>query len=420
MYIKRIRATNFKSFKELDLPLGKLNVIIGANASGKSNLVSFFKLLSDIEKHNLDNAIQLQGGIEYLRNLTLGSDDDFSVSINMTSFPDSDFIFRNDKLMSIQDIEYSFSFKFFKRKRGFNIANDIMKLGCNFYNIEKKVEKKKTQLIKKDNLGYDKIEFYRKNGNIGLIPPSLIELKEDEIIPPIIKGLRFPKNVLLIESPLSFIQPILFDRLFSEIGIYDFDPKLSKESSSIISKSELDSDGKNLALILKNLLENDNSKRMLENLVGDVLPFYDGLEFTKPSDKSLSFKLKEKYYRNHSFPSTLISDGTIHVILLLIALYFESKSIAILEEPERNIHPSLLSNMVSMMKDASRNKQIIITTHNPEIVKHVDIDSLLLVSRDKDGFSKIYKPADISEIQTFLKNDIGVDELYVQNLLEGY
>ena len=76
--------------------------------------------------------------------------------------------------------------------------------------------------------------------------------------------------------------------------------------------------------------------------------------------------------------------------------------------------------MVSMMKDASRNKQIIITTHNPEIVKHVDIDSLLLVSRDKDGFSKIYKPADISEIQTFLKNDIGVDELYVQNLLEGY
>ena len=69
------------------------------------------------------------------------------------------------------------------------------------------------------------------------------------------------------------------------------------------------------------------------------------------------------------------------------------------------------------MKDASKNKQIIVTTHNPEVVKHTDLDDLLLVTRDKDGFSEVYRPAQKKEIKTFLKNDLGIEELYVQNLL---
>jgi AAA15 family ATPase/GTPase len=36
MHIKKIRVTNFKSFKDLEIELGRFNVIIGANASGKS------------------------------------------------------------------------------------------------------------------------------------------------------------------------------------------------------------------------------------------------------------------------------------------------------------------------------------------------------------------------------------------------
>ncbi len=71
-----------------------------------------------------------------------------------------------------------------------------------------------------------------------------------------------------------------------------------------------------------------------------------------------------------------------------------------------------------MMKDASQNKQILVTTHNTEIVKHAGLDNILLVSRDKNGFSKISTPETNEEVQTFLKNEIGIDELYVQGLLE--
>ena len=66
------------------------------------------------------------------------------------------------------------------------------------------------------------------------------------------------------------------------------------------------------------------------------------------------------------------------LIALIIVLYFEDKHIVIIEEPDRYIHPHLISKVIEMMKDASRNKQIIITTHNPEVVKHTDIENILL------------------------------------------
>jgi hypothetical protein len=70
-----------------------------------------------------------------------------------------------------------------------------------------------------------------------------------------------------------------------------------------------------------------------------------------------------------------------------------------------------------MMKDASTNKQIILSTHNPEIVKYAGTEYLNFVSRDSEGFSKIIKAQEIGEIRTFLENEIGIEELYVQNLL---
>jgi len=69
MQIREIKVSNFKSFKDARIQLGRLTVLIGANASGKSNFVQVFRFLRDIENHDLSNAISLQGGVEYLRNM---------------------------------------------------------------------------------------------------------------------------------------------------------------------------------------------------------------------------------------------------------------------------------------------------------------------------------------------------------------
>ncbi len=140
----------------------------------------------------------------------------------------------------------------------------------------------------------------------------------------------------------------------------------------------------------------------------------------KLADKSLLTSFKEIYSENKSIPAFLISDGTINITALIIALYFEEKSLIVIEEPERNIHPYLISKIVEMMVDVSErlNKQIIVTTHNPEVVRYTDIDNILLVYRNDKGFSQISRPAEKEEVKIFLENEMGIEELYVQNLLE--
>jgi predicted ATPase len=208
------------------------------------------------------------------------------------------------------------------------------------------------------------------------------------------------------------------EEIISDISIYDFDPKLPKKATPITGKAELEEDGSNLSIVLKNITENKEKRRKLFNLVKEILPFIGNLEVEKFADKSLLFKLQETYFRKEYLPASLISDGTINITALIVALYFEKKPLTIIEEPERNIHPYLISKVVNMMRDASQKKQIIVTTHNPEIVKYAGLDNILLVSRDKEGFSTISRPADKRELKTFLENEIGIEELYVQNLLE--
>jgi predicted ATPase len=113
----------------------------------------------------------------------------------------------------------------------------------------------------------------------------------------------------------------------------------------------------------------------------------------------------------------MVSDGTINILALIIALYFEKRPVTIIEEPERNIHPFLISKLVEMLKDASSSKQVIVTTHNPEMVKQVAIEDILLISRDADGFSRLSRPFTRKEIRTFLEHEIGIEDLFIQNLL---
>jgi len=415
MSIKRIEVKNFKSFKELKTDLGKFNVIIGANASGKSNFVHIFKFLRDITSSGLDNAVSLQGGVEYLRNMNIGASEPLSIKV----VSDQEFrLLGRRGLIGIKTYEtmYEFALRFNKRGSGFRIAKDRLNLRCRFIRLEKKEKKIK----EKEIFGEGEILISRSNGRVKIdlnIPPKVL-LKKEDIFPPFLREEKLPEHTLLLETPYFFIPPL--ENIFSETSIYDFDPKLPKKATPITGKAELEEDGSNLSIILKNITENREKRRKLFNLVKDLLPFVENLDVEKFADKSLLFKLKESYFKSQYLPASLISDGTINITALIVALYFERKIFVIIEEPERNIHPSLISKVVEMMKDASRTqeKQIVVTTHNPEFVKYTGLENILLVSRNEDGFSTLYRPADKEEVKTFLKNDIGIEELYIQNLLE--
>ena len=413
MVIKKIKVTNFKSFGNLEIELGNFNVLIGPNAAGKSNFVHIFEFLRDIVSSGLNNAVSMQGGVEYLRNINIGSSE--RLSINVVSTQELGLFRRlRENLIGTKIYEtiYEFALKFNKRGSGFRIAEDKLIQKCKFVRLDRPGKKIK------EILGDGEIIIFSTNGKvkIDLNIPERVPLKKEDIFPPFLPEEKLPNRTLLLETSYFLIR--LLEGIFRDISIYDFDPKLPKKATPITGKAELEEDGSNLSIILKNITENKEKRRKLFNLVKDLLPFVENLDVEKFADKSLLFKLQETYFKNQYLPASLISDGTINITALIIALYFEKKPLVIIEEPERNIHPYLISKVVDMMKDASQKKQIIVTTHNPEIVKYAGLDNILLVSRDKNGFSKISRPIDKEEIRTFLEH-IGIEELYVQNLLRA-
>ena len=416
MAIKRIKVSNFKSFKELDLELGNFNVIIGANASGKSNFTQIFKFLTQIEENSLNDVISMHGGLESLRNLKIGSASDFEMQIQS----DSKFGWgAGSRALKIHEITYQFSLRFDRSGNGYKIASD--KLTQKFEIARLKTEE--NVLFEDEDLGRGEFTVCNVDGKpeLSFNPPGIKDLlEEEEVFPPLsffpkLFGEEIPSETLLIRTPYSIIPP--WESLFGDIAIYDIDPHIARNPVQITGKAELAENGENLALVLDKLVEDKDKKRKFCNLMKDLLPFFDDINTEKFAERSVLIKLRENYYKDDYLRAYMLSDGTINITALLIALYFEEKDIIIVEEPERNMHPHLISKLMDMMKDASKNKQIIVTTHSSEVVKHAGLENLLLVSRDKGGFSTISRPGEKEEVKIFLENELGLDELYVQNLL---
>ncbi len=184
-------------------------------------------------------------------------------------------------------------------------------------------------------------------------------------------------------------------------------------------KTTLEENGSNLSIILSKIADDSDSKRRFLNMIVDLLPFVKDLNVQRLVDKSLLFTIQEQYAdaTYPYLPAAFVSDGTVNIAALLCALFFDPQPVIIIEEPERNIHPHLISKIVNMFSEVSKSRQIFVTTHNPEIVRHAPLDTLLLLARDNQGFSRVSRPHENETVRVFLKNEMGMDALYVQDLL---
>ncbi len=425
MLIKKIALSNFKNFENVEVELGQINIIVGANASGKSNFLQSIKFISDIEKYGLENAVSLQGGIEYLRNIKLKEKKNIRICLNISppggnvlnKLSDNNFLG-----LKINNLEYSLEIAV-KSKNKFDIVKEEIKYNTqvvgvspdtdleivydeHFFSIssikgklshESKIKKGTTEIILQNG---EKCELNNDRINPFLVPFNFFKSEYD-------------KKLTLIEQ-FSFLIP----RSIEDFKIYDFDLKNSKKPASITSKAQLEENGENLAIVLKNILNDKEEKRKFANLLSDILPFIKTLDTEKSQDNSLFFRVTEIFNSDTAIPSSLLSDGTISVTSIVTALFFQDSQFAAFEEPEHGIHPALISKLMNLFYDSSRKKQIIITTHSPEILKYTKLDDLFLVSRDSNGLTVINKPGHQEMVKAFLKNELGIDHLFVQNLLD--
>lgn len=450
MPITKLTIENFKSFDRVEVELRDFNVVVGPNAAGKSNLIEAVAFLKDIAEHGLEDAVAIHGGIKVLRNFDADRGQLLRVRVEYDEFANADepivadgindrVLRRNEEIMGVKKgcVAYDFSIRPHKKGAGFNVVHDalsqqieLVKIipardenleGVRGWFVPAPVPRDCPFYLEIETLGKGALILNQRNGRLrARLAPSLSKNIGLADIAPILSHAYWisPKRSLMLESPYPRMVNADFIRSFENARIYDFDPKKPKQAVPIAGVKKLDGDGGNLAIVLQEILRRAKDRRRFVNLVSDLLPFVDSVGVDTLAYNSLLAKLTERRSSGKRDLSVAwASDGTISVLAMVAALFFEEGKLAVFEEPERNMHPQLIGRLVQIMKEASENKQIILTTHNPEMLRHSDLEDILLVQRDDDGNSAITRPADSETLKIFLENELGIEDLFVQNLL---
>lgn len=410
MKINSIECANIKSFKSVKVDLIDFNVIIGLNGSGKSNFILLFKVIKDILSDNLRTALSNQGGYSYLMNYFLQSENDTAIrlayDISNGSEVETTLTTKGKEYRTlIRGIKSDFTVKTASPAK---IIND--KLSIAFELFDNGVKVSGAELIANRN---GNTYSYEVN-NYDSLDFSAGELfaNYDEI-----KNVEYADDELAMHRIFAYLFKIdLAKQVGDKISIYEFEQDLlSSLKFNPLMKDEKETKDQYTTL-LHSVLNDDNKRRQFFNVLNYILPDIEDVNIALENGLVQTIMVKEKFHNSY-IPASLLSNGTVFLMIIILSLYFDEKYLTIFDEPERTIHPNIISKVVDMMKDAARNKQIILSTHNAEIVKNSGIENIMLMYRDQQGYSKINRPTDSKEISTFLDNDIGLDELFVQNML---
>lgn len=401
MYVSKIRIKNFKTFNDVSLDLNKFNVLIGACGSGKTNFVEVFELFKDIS-YDFHEAINKHGG-GYVKNFNLLENNlESCLEIKFMNVDKSITLDSNNILISFNTIDYEICFNF--DENDCKVQNEIVKLNCTIQNNNNE-KFEDNEIIIKNNNGQIETKFSNDTEDLEIseiIPPNLVDIVSQD----------FQKdNSPIINSPLSSI-PIKWGNFFKNISSYDFDPKFCKNINTT-NKEKLTKHGGNLPLVLKNILNDEKLKKEFLIYYTNMLPYIKEVSVEKILDEERIFMIVEKY-NNVKIPSPFISDGTSTIMAILIAIYFQDGEIILIEEPERHIHPSLINQLLLMME--STDKQLVITTHSPELLKYSELENILFISRDNNGFSDIIKVIDNNIVKPFI-DELGVDSVFINDYL---
>ncbi len=419
MFIKQIEVRNFKSFKHLKLNLQNLNILVGANAAGKSNFVSILKFIRNIARYGLIDAISLEGGAKHLLNGAIGKTEELHIKLIYTpvmpSVVGSAFV-NERKEVEYNDAEvveciYDFSLAFQDRDDSFVVTHDSLTF---YYELS---QSKDGNSWSDKGRGHFRVEIKGERIHVLQAVPAGFKTSPENLFP-LIRYNDHPlgqKKHLLLETPYFQIAHEGLEVHFEAIGVYNINPHLSQQAVLMTGKTELEDDANNLVFVLNKVLAESSNGQTFNKLLNYFLPQVVNAHIETLANRLL-LNLQETYQANN-IPAFLLSDGTVGIVALILILYFDTKQPLSLEEPDRHLHPQLIEKLVYSLNEASAKKQIIVTTHNPELVKHASLEQLLLISRGRDGFSDVTRPVEQETVQVFMANEIGIDDLFVNNLL---
>ena len=375
--ITSLRLFDFKNFDDETLRVGPFTVIVGANATGKSNIRDAFRFLHGIGRgytlaEIVGGKLDAGGKVEWepIRGLTneiiriLESTEDsiplpaFGLEVGLTEG-------NTEATFTVEVSREIF------RSSGFRITYERLLTGG-----EEVYEKpRSTYGDRRISLG-DGDEV-----NIMLDKPALTQVRDREQV---------------WQSHRKRIEPIV--GAFGNMRFLDLVPDRMRVPT-FPGQTVLGDGGENLPAVLREICTDPKRREILTAWVRELTPMdVAGFEFPEDPSGRIHLKLRERSGRVVSVYSA--SDGTLRFLALLAALLGEDPArLYFFEEIDNGIHPARLHLLIDLIErqTAKGAVQVVTTTHSPELISMVNEDTfgnMSVVCRLEDSEDATFRPED--------------------------
>ncbi len=352
-----IRVTGFKSIASMDVNLGELNVLIGANGAGKSNFVALFTLLGHLVEERLQSYVTKTGGPDAILTNGRGNTEQLTIGLRFGA---------NEYLAEFDATE----------------ADELMfaEESCFFHGA-------------------------------GHPRPYALGLGAGH------KESRLAKRAATEKVAQHVLHAMRGWRVYH---FHDTSSNAKvKQLGEIGDNAALRPDASNLAAFLLSLQQAHKAhyKQIVET-VRLVAPFFDDFRLRPTATNREKIRLEwvakdsDAYFNAHS-----LSDGTLRFICLATLLLQPAvPSVVVVDEPELGLHPYAITLLASLLRSASKRTQLIVSTQSVTLVNEFEPHNLLVVDRDDSG-SKFRHLTD--EDAAAWLDDYALGELWEKNVLGG-
>ncbi|MBC1239449.1 AAA family ATPase [Nostoc sp. 2RC] len=363
-FIHTLRLQNFLSYgsEGEEIELEPLNVLIGANTSGKSNLIEAIGILKATPT-DLPAPFRQGGGVSEF--LWKGGQENPVAKIEATL----------DYPQRPQNLRYQVSLTAIGQRR-------LLEL------VDEAIENERPYPGSDDVYFYYRYQSGRPVLNINKLDDDFNiqrtrTLRREDLIP--------DQSVLSQRTdPDLYPELSYLSTTFSNIALYR-DWQMGRYSvprnaqKPDLPEHPLLEDGSNLGLFLNNLKNKIGHRKIIEKLQ----KFYEAAEELGViiSGGTVQIIIREEGLIE-PIPANRLSDGTLRYLFLMALLLDPTPPPLIcLEEPEIGLHPDILSTIAEMLIDASQRTQLIVTTHSDALVSALSEypESVVVCERDKKG-----------------------------------
>ena len=361
--LKSIKINGLLSFKDVELEMRPLNVLVGANASGKSNLIEIMALLQALPR-DLATFFRLNGGVsDWLWKGHTPTPPGFASTEVHVANPGAP-----------SDLRY-----------GLKIGSVNQYLYLAAESLE--------------DVGPGASQHFRLEGGNGTLSyNSMSGKREPQYIES--QNLTFGQSIISQRrDPFAYPEMDFLIRQFNLIHLYrewnmGRGSAIRKPQPTDAPTDSLFEDFSNMALML-NRLDREGSLKEINEQLTKFYETYESIGFDIHANTAQLW-IREKGLSS-VVPAAHLSDGTLRFLALLTILcHPKPPPLICIEEPELGLHPDIIHQVAKLLIEASQRTQIIVTTHSAELIDHLweDPESVVVCERYPDTgteFSRLKK-----------------------------